>query len=119
MGGRRQRTTLAAFIQALEGSQIVIELRRDTIVRGTLISADAELNLQLKDATLKLLDGTQRTAAELYIRGSAVRFIHLPGNLDPASAVRAHRRRVAQALQTRAAGQASLQPLAKGAQFDG
>jgi len=119
MGSRRPgQSTLAVFIQALEGTKLVIELRRDTIIRGTLGSVDESLNLQLTDATVKTLDGTQRSAANLHVRGSAVRFIHLPGNLEPAAAVEAHRRRIAQARREHAAKQGAVAALEKGKQLE-
>lgn len=119
MSSRRPgQSTLAVFIQALEGTKLVIELRRDTIIRGTLGSVDESLNLQLTDATVKTLDGTQRNAANLHVRGSAVRFIHLPGNLEPAAAVEAHRRRVAQARREHAVKQGAAAALEKGRQLE-
>lgn len=59
----------------------------------------------------------------VYIRGRHVRFIHLPGSLEPAAAVEAHRRRVAAAVKEheRAQAQAAQRPgarLAKGTQLE-
>ena len=34
----------------------------------------------------------------LYLRARTVRYIHMPGNLDPAAAIEAHRRAAAEAL---------------------
>ena len=110
----QRQPTLAAFIQALEGVKVVVELRRDTVVRGTLDSADEGLNLQLSNATVKTADGAQRSAATLQVRGRSVRFIHLPGNVEPAAAVEAHRRKAAQAIQQRAAAQGAAQRMEKG-----
>ena len=119
MGTRRQgNATLSVFLQALEGTKLVIELRRDTIVRGTLDSVDDALNLQMTDASVKTLDGATRNAANLYIRGSSVRFVHLPGNLEPAKAMEAHRNRVAQARREHAAQQGAAPTLPKGQQFE-
>ncbi len=119
MGSRRSgQSTLAVFIQSLEGTKLVIELRRDTIIRGTLTSVDESLNLQLTDATVKTLDGTQRSAANLHVRGSAVRFIHLPGNLEPAAAVEAHVRQVQKARREYAAQQGAVVALEKGKQLE-
>ena len=33
----------------------------------------------------------------LHVRGAAVRFVHVPGRLDPNAAILAHRKRVAEA----------------------
>ena len=125
-GGRRrpQRHTLAVFVQALEGSRVVVELRHDAIARGTLLSADDQLNLQLADASLQPLQGPRREGLEyLHVRGRQVRFIHLPASLDPAAAVEQHRKRVAAAVRAHAAqqAQAAQQPagrLQKGQQLE-
>ena len=118
MGRRRGgRRSLACFIQALEGTKVVVELRCDTIVRGTLLGADEQLNLQLTGASYQPLQGRQRDMGYLYIRGRQVRYIHLPGNLDPAATIEAQRRRVVQAIREHAAAQqtqAQLAPLRKG-----
>ena len=120
MAPRRSRhsSTLAVYIQSLEGTKVVVELRRDTIVRGTLTSVDEHLNLVMTDATVKAVSGAQRSAASLHVRGSSVRFIHLPGNMEPAAAVDAHRRRVVQARREHAALQGSTAgALPKGQDF--
>jgi small nuclear ribonucleoprotein (snRNP)-like protein len=118
MGRRRPPATLAVFVQSLEGSRVVVELRRDTVVRGTLVAADEGLNLQLADATVRPLGGAPRAASVLHVRGRSVRYIHLPANLDPAAAVEAHRRKVAQALRAHAAEQGAAQRLPKGGQLE-
>eukprot|EP00887_Chlorella_sp_A99_P002185 scaffold21.g2185.t1 len=114
---------LAVFIQALEGQRLVVELRRDTIVRGTLLAADDQLNLQLGAATVQPLQGPARQAEFLYVRGRSVRYVHLPPNLDPGSAIAAHRRRVADAVRRHAATQQTAQQAegrrAKGAAAEG
>lgn len=107
--------TLAVVLQALEGSRVIVELARDTIVRGTLASAEEGLGLHLTDATVKTVDGAVRQAAVLHVRGSAVRFVHLPGNVDPAAAVEAARRRAAAARAAHAAAQGAVVGLRKGA----
>jgi small nuclear ribonucleoprotein (snRNP)-like protein len=114
---RQQRgpASLAVVLQALEGSRVIVELRRDTIVRGTLVSAEEGLGLHLTDASVKTVDGAVRQVASLHVRGSAVRFVHLPGNVDPAAAVEAARRKAAAARAAHAAAQGAVVGLKKGA----
>lgn len=69
------------------------------------------------------MQGAKREMAYVYIKGRHVRFIHLPGNLEPAAAVEAHRRRVAAAVKEheRSQAQAAQRPgarLAKGTQLE-
>jgi small nuclear ribonucleoprotein (snRNP)-like protein len=96
---RNRRQSLACFVQALQGQQVVVELRQDTIVRGILLAADEQLNLQLSKAQYQPLIGEQRQAEYVCIRGQHVRFVHLPGNLDPATAIQQHRKHVAESLR--------------------
>ena len=119
--GRRRpgRASLATFVQALEGQRVVVELRHDAIVRGTLLTVDDALNLQLGEASVQPLQGPRRAMEFIYLRGRSVRFIHLPGNLDPAGAIEAHRKRVAAAVRAHAQQQAQgVQRMEKGAQLD-
>ena len=112
------------FIASLEGSKVVVELARDTVVRGTLLSADDALNLQLGGGvTVTPLQGATRSMDATFIRGRHVRFIHLPPSLDPAAAVAAHRRRVAQAVREHAVlaaaqGGGAARPHRKGEQLE-
>jgi small nuclear ribonucleoprotein (snRNP)-like protein len=118
MGRKKRRpASLACFIQALEGTRVVVELRYDTIVRGTLTSADDYLNLLLADVTYQPLQGEKRQLEVLYVKARHVRFVHLPGNLDPAAAVDAHRRRAAQAVREHAQQQQAVK-LQKGQQLE-
>ena len=73
---RRYRTTLVTFIQALEGMRVVVELRHDTIVRGVLDSADDEMNLTMRNATLTPLQGDKQDLEWLYIKGHHIRCAH-------------------------------------------
>ncbi|EFN54928.1 hypothetical protein CHLNCDRAFT_14874, partial [Chlorella variabilis] len=79
--------SLACFVQALEGQRVVVELRYDSIIRGQLLAADDQLNLQLGEASYQALQGERRSCEFLYVKGRHIRFIHLPGNLDPAAAI--------------------------------
>ena len=44
--------------------------------------------------------GDKQTMDFLHLRARMVRYIHLPGTLDPAAAIEAHRRAAAEALAT-------------------
>lgn len=114
--GRRRAPSLACVVQALEGGRVVVELRGDTVLRGTLLAADDALNLQLSGCTVQPLDGPARAAPYLYVRGRQVRYVHLPGALDPGSAVR-DRRRAAAAARTAASATPAAR-LEKGQQLE-
>jgi small nuclear ribonucleoprotein (snRNP)-like protein len=80
--------TQPAFFHSSPGSPVVVELRDDGVVRGTLASADDALNLSLTDATWQPLQGPPHPPASyLVLRAAAVRAVHLPPGVDPRSAV--------------------------------
>jgi small nuclear ribonucleoprotein (snRNP)-like protein len=47
--GRKKNETLACFVQALQGMQVIVELRYDTALRGVLESVDDAMNLVMTD----------------------------------------------------------------------
>lgn len=46
--------TLIVVLQALKEQQVTVTLRNDTLVRGTILSVDSDMNIELKDATVEL-----------------------------------------------------------------
>lgn len=136
--------TLNVMLQSLKDQQVTITLRNDSIVRGTITSVDADMNIELRDATLapdhfyltdtpqeprKLTDNEEVAASgdlsaaaigeevegdtcdsdsscedlvnddeTIYsyfvVKGSRVRHIDLPSDLDLASATRSEITRV-------------------------
>lgn len=45
--------TLIVMLQSLRDQQVIVVLRNDNIVRGTLIKVDASMNLELKNASVE------------------------------------------------------------------
>lgn len=113
---RKRTPTLAVYLQALEGSKVVVELRKDTIVKGTLTSCDEQLNLIVEQATCKPLQGKPRNMDMMYIRGRFLRYVHVPANLEPAAAVDEHKQRVAKMVKQHQMQQAGAAKLQKGVQ---
>jgi small nuclear ribonucleoprotein (snRNP)-like protein len=89
----RGRQTLACILQALEGSKVVVELRRDTILRGVLMVCDGAMNLQMTDVTLQPLQGEAKKLEYLHVRSRQVRYVHLPASVDVSTVVQNARRR--------------------------
>lgn len=46
--------TLIVMLQSLKEQQVTITLRNDTLVRGSILGVDANMNVELKDATVEL-----------------------------------------------------------------
>uniref|UniRef100_A0A7I4A520 Sm domain-containing protein n=2 Tax=Physcomitrium patens TaxID=3218 RepID=A0A7I4A520_PHYPA len=85
MGKRGQRAferTLVCVIQALMGLELLVELRNDLSIRGILDDCDNAMNVIIKDATVEDVEGVQKQLPLVFLRGSNIRFVHIPDNVD-------------------------------------
>lgn len=68
------------FFKSLVGQEVIVELKNDLQLRGTLVSVDQYLNVKLNN--LRVEEPTQQphlaSVNNCFIRGSVVRYIHLP-----------------------------------------
>lgn len=111
-GGKK--ATLAVFLQALVGSQCIVELDNDTVIRGGLESVDARMNLVLKNVKIKDVYGRVRESESIHVRSSVIRCVHLPPTADPVTAVRTHARRLQTARRENYTKQQKMKALVKG-----
>jgi small nuclear ribonucleoprotein (snRNP)-like protein len=69
-----------SFFKSLVGKDIVVELKNDLSVCGTLHSVDQYLNFKLTD--IQVMDGQKfpymLSVKNCFIRGSVVRYVQLP-----------------------------------------
>lgn len=63
---------------------VTVETRAGDTYRGTLASAEDNMNVQLKRVTRTRKDGRIATLEHVFIRGSSVRFLVLPDILSKA-----------------------------------
>jgi small nuclear ribonucleoprotein (snRNP)-like protein len=68
------------LFQTLRGKEIVVELKNDLSIRGTLVSVDQFLNIRLDGITVSDEAKFPHLAAlrTCFIRGSVVRYVQLP-----------------------------------------
>lgn len=69
-----------SFFKTLVGKKIVVELKNDVSLRGTLHSVDPYLNIKLADMEVVDIEKHPHLASitSCFIRGSVVRYIQLP-----------------------------------------
>ena len=69
-----------SFFKTLGGQRVVVELKSDLSIEGTLSSVDQYLNIKLKD--IRVLNEQEHphlaSVQNCFIRGSVVRYVHLP-----------------------------------------
>ncbi|KAI8101185.1 hypothetical protein M9435_001293 [Picochlorum sp. BPE23] len=70
---RKNPATLSLFLQALEGSQCIVELHSDSVVKGRLESVDGGMNIVMKDVVIKDVYGRTQKSSSLHMRASAIR----------------------------------------------
>ncbi|MCJ1315528.1 U6 snRNA-associated Sm-like protein LSm2 [Xylographa vitiligo] len=70
-----------SFFKTLVDHEVTVELKNDIAIRGTLKSVDQFLNIKLDD--IQVLEELKyphlSSVKNVFIRGSVVRYVHLPG----------------------------------------
>ncbi|KAI5857815.1 hypothetical protein BZA05DRAFT_384940 [Tricharina praecox] len=71
-----------SFFKTLVDHEVTIELKNDLCITGTLKSVDQFLNIKLDEIRVKDEARYPHLAAvkNVFIRGSVVRYVHLPAN---------------------------------------
>ena len=90
------------FFKTLVGKEITVELKNNLLIQGTLTSVDQFLNVKLDNISVPDPDKYPQflSIKNCFIRGSVVRYIHLPpGEIDPAMLQEATRK---EAMQSKA-----------------
>lgn len=84
------RRSLAFILIALQGTEVVIELKDDTEVRGVIEESDRYMNVVLHNVTQTSTDGTVANMQQLYLNGMKIRYVHIPPKLNLASQIAQH-----------------------------
>ncbi|KAK4560855.1 U6 snRNA-associated Sm-like protein LSm2 [Recurvomyces mirabilis] len=69
-----------SFFKTLVNHEVTVELKNDISIRGTLKSVDQYLNIKLDDISVveELKYPHLSSVKNVFIRGSVVRYVHLP-----------------------------------------
>ncbi|ROT37271.1 LSM domain-containing protein [Sodiomyces alkalinus F11] len=74
-----------SFFKTLIDHEVTVELKNDIQIRGTLKSVDQYLNIRLDEISVveELKYPHMSSVKNVFIRGSVVRYVHLPaGSVD-------------------------------------
>ncbi|PIK56864.1 putative U6 snRNA-associated Sm-like protein LSm2 [Apostichopus japonicus] len=69
-----------SFFKSLVGKDVVVELKNDLSICGTLHSVDQFLNIKLTEITVTDPDKYPHMSKNCFIRGSVVRYVQLPAD---------------------------------------
>lgn len=67
-----------------EGAVIEIETKAGELIRGLLFEAEDQMNLYIKNAVIRDVNGIKRKSPQVYVRGTEIVFIILPDMLKHA-----------------------------------
>eukprot|EP00854_Cymbomonas_tetramitiformis_P017736 gene17736-21129_t len=77
--------------QALKDTVVLLELMNDTTIKGQVLSVDEGMNVMLKDASYRTLQGAPLELPMVFVKGSNLRYIHVSRNLNAGQLVEDHR----------------------------
>lgn len=88
-GRKGMTSTLGIVLFSVRGKNVVLELKNDTEVHGILEEVDTFMNATVVDVKIKnVVTGTLRSFEELYVKGTSVRYVFMPKEVDLRSHVR-------------------------------
>lgn len=67
-----------------EGAVVEIETKTGELIRGLLFEAEDQMNLYIKNAIIRDVNGIKRKSPQVYVRGTEIVFIVLPDMLKHA-----------------------------------
>ncbi|KAF2727261.1 U6 snRNA-associated Sm-like protein LSm2 [Polyplosphaeria fusca] len=93
-----------SFFKTLVEHEITVELKNEVCIRGTLKSVDQYLNIKLDNATTTDESRWPHLIAckDMFIRGSVVRYVHLPPGIVDTNLLEDATRREAEAAKAKA-----------------
>mmetsp|Transcript_12598 Transcript_12598/g.21324 ORF Transcript_12598/g.21324 Transcript_12598/m.21324 type:complete len:151 (-) Transcript_12598:302-754(-) len=94
---KKSEDSLGCFVQALQGTTVVVELQNDLVLRGHLEEVDAHMNLLLADVLCESPEGERTKMGQVWVKGTRMRYIHMSKNLDVNTTVENHRKKTREA----------------------
>jgi small nuclear ribonucleoprotein (snRNP)-like protein len=93
-----------SFFKTLVDHEVTVELKNEVQIRGTLKSVDQYLNIKLDDISVveEFKYPHLSSVKNVFIRGSVVRYVHLPANAVDVGLLEDATRREAAAQQAKA-----------------
>jgi len=83
----RTDRNLSIILKSLVGRPVAAELKNNVEVIGELLEADEYMNFTLKNVQESFPNGRCIKFDEMYVKGTSVRYVHLPEELNMSSHV--------------------------------
>ncbi|KAJ1434293.1 hypothetical protein B484DRAFT_359665 [Ochromonadaceae sp. CCMP2298] len=88
------RKSLSIILASMQGMEVVVELKTDTEVTGFIDEVDPAMNLTLLNAKHVSADGTTQLSEASNIKGSSIRYVHIPPYVKVSSVVSDHIKKI-------------------------
>mmetsp|Transcript_17896 Transcript_17896/g.22582 ORF Transcript_17896/g.22582 Transcript_17896/m.22582 type:complete len:121 (+) Transcript_17896:104-466(+) len=86
--------SLAFFLESMSGYRVVIELKNDSEVTGSIENCDNDMNLTLQNVRCVNTQGKVQKHSLMFVQGSMIRYVHIPDHVNVAHQVRRHVKRL-------------------------
>lgn len=84
------RQSLAFLLESLQGTEVVVELKNDAEVRGTIEKSDFGMNVVLFNVSQIFPDGRIQQFEQMQVVGSKIRYVHIPKHINITSTISNH-----------------------------
>ena len=76
------RRTLSVLLCSLQGTDVIIELKNDSEIFGTVDEVDAYMNFVLTEAKQVFSNGKISHSDFMDVKGNAIRYVHIPEDIN-------------------------------------
>ena len=90
------KNTLAVLLVAMVDRKVLVEMKNDSTIVGTVIEADGFGNLTLSDAQIISIKGFKVKAELTHVKSSAMRYVRLPNDVNPSYEIKQQFSKLAQ-----------------------
>uniref|UniRef100_A0A0B6Y7C9 Sm domain-containing protein n=1 Tax=Arion vulgaris TaxID=1028688 RepID=A0A0B6Y7C9_9EUPU len=73
---------MVCLLKALEGKQIIVEMRNNILVKGRLDFAECTMNLEMSHVLLTNSRGVTSNLSKFYVKGRHIMFVIIPEEVD-------------------------------------
>jgi len=93
----KQEQSLLCFLQSLNSMLVVIELRNDCVIRGTVEECDDTMSVTLINCEKVTIDGDHEKHERMFVKNRMIRAVHVPARFDCCDLIERKRKEVFEA----------------------
>eukprot|EP00457_Paulinella_chromatophora_P010044 gb/GEZN01010131.1/.p2 GENE.gb/GEZN01010131.1/~~gb/GEZN01010131.1/.p2 ORF type:complete len:116 (+),score=15.14 gb/GEZN01010131.1/:116-463(+) len=94
---RQEGSTLVVVLRALVGMRLKVELRNETVLIGRIEEVEDDMGMKLSSVKRTVHEGQQDEQETLIVKGTQVRYVHIPDAVDIPKLLQAYENKLARA----------------------